>query len=227
VTPTLNNATGAVAPTLNNATGAVTPTLNNATGAVTSAVTTPLSGVTSGAGSVVPVKTGSAAISTGATSLAPTSTTGALSAQQTGALYQSKGTKTVSARSADRRGLSGWAAALPPPLVGGLALICPQLTLNPNAGCQLPLNPIIKSILASTGGVLPWTVIPGLLLLVAGLAARRRRTRQEQPEPEGTWVGSPHPSDGDAPYVIFGGERLDAAPPEESQDQEGRQYRGL
>jgi LPXTG-motif cell wall-anchored protein len=59
-------------------------------------------------------------------------------------------------------------------------LICPQVTLNQNAGCQSPLDPIIRTILATTGGLSPWTLVAGLLLVVAGLAAFRRRTRGER-----------------------------------------------
>ena len=83
-------------------------------------------------------------------------------------------------------GSSGFAAAhlvglLPPPLGGVLMLVCPQLTLVPNAGCRLPLNPIVKSILASTGGLPPWSMLPGLLLLLAGFVARRRSQRAQGP----------------------------------------------
>ena len=73
------------------------------------------------------------------------------------------------------------AGLLPPPLGGVLMLICPQLTLAPNTGCQLPLNPIVKSILASTGGLPPWSMLPGLLLLLAGVVARRRSQRVHGP----------------------------------------------
>jgi hypothetical protein len=67
-----------------------------------------------------------------------------------------------------------------------LPIICPQLTLVHNANCHLPaLNPIIKSILAATGGLPLWSVLPGLLLLVAGLAARRRRIQRALREPAG------------------------------------------
>jgi hypothetical protein len=58
-------------------------------------------------------------------------------------------------------------------------LVCPQLTLNQNAGCQSPLNPIIRTILATTGGLLPWSALAGLMLVAAGLGAFRRRTRAE------------------------------------------------
>jgi hypothetical protein len=68
-------------------------------------------------------------------------------------------------------------------LQGVLPFICPQLTLAPNAECQLPpLNPSIKSILAATGGLPLWSIAPGLLLLLAGLAARRRRIQKAQRE---------------------------------------------
>jgi hypothetical protein len=67
-----------------------------------------------------------------------------------------------------------------------VALICPQLTLVQNAGCQLPLNPVIKNILAATGGLGAWALLPGVLLLVAGTAARRRRTQRAQRKPPGS-----------------------------------------
>ena len=76
-----------------------------------------------------------------------------------------------------------WVTLLPPFLQGVLPAICPQVTLVKNAECQLPpLNPIIKSILAATGGLPLWSIAPGILLLLAGVAARRRRIRQAERE---------------------------------------------
>src|SRR5207249_213455 len=87
------------------------------------------------------------------------------------------------ALSAGTAGSAGLAAArlvglLPPPLRGALLLICPQLTLVLNPACKLPLSPVItstlgstggiESVLASTGGLAPWSMLPGSLLLLAG-----------------------------------------------------------
>jgi hypothetical protein len=64
-------------------------------------------------------------------------------------------------------------------------LICPQLALVPSPGCQLQLSPIIKSVLASTGGLPPWATLPGFLLLLAGLVARRRSKKAHGPPAAG------------------------------------------
>jgi len=82
---------------------------------------------------------------------------------------------------------------LPPPLMGSLLLICPQLTLAPDPACKLPFSPPIKSILGSTGGIrttlastgdlAPWSMLTGVLLLLAGMVAIRRRTRKAQRPP--------------------------------------------
>jgi LPXTG-motif cell wall-anchored protein len=90
--------------------------------------------------------------------------------------YQALGGGTAARGSAGR-----WASALAPAFGGLLPLlICPQLTLNQTAGCQSPLDPIIRTILATTGDLSPWTMVAGLLLVAAGLAAFRRRTRRER-----------------------------------------------
>jgi hypothetical protein len=59
-------------------------------------------------------------------------------------------------------------------LQGLLPTVCPQVRLAPLAGCHSPLSPF-TGILAPTGALPLWALLPGLLLMAAGVAVYRRR----------------------------------------------------
>jgi hypothetical protein len=162
---------------------------------VTAGVGTPVAGVSAGVTPASGVSVGASApavgVSGGVSTSAPPANApagagagAAPAAGSTPGSASSSSSQTVASRQAQSPFGSalGWAGPLAPALQGVLPIICPQLTFVHNAGCQLPLNPIIKSILAATGGLPIWAVLPGLVLLVAGLAARRRRIQRAHGE---------------------------------------------
>ena len=138
--------------------------------------------------------TGSAASSSGGAAAAGAdgqdTSGGAASAPSAAVAYGAQSTGTAGLADLMATPLVG---LLPPPLMGSLLLICPQLTLAPDPACKLPFSPPIKSILGSTGGIrttlastgdlAPWSMLTGVLLLLAGMVAIRRRTRKAQRPP--------------------------------------------